>query len=143
MKNAGAPSAVRTRMAASYQSLSLCVVLFGAFTSVVAACKVENGFQCGTPLSSDPDIVRTCDRPREVCVCETSSCATRVNTSDCASGLRYTDEPFARSDLAGTCATLAQPAWIVAEAKPGALCPAESLDASAPTTDAGDASASQ
>lgn len=69
-----------------------------------------SGFECGTPLASDPDQTYTCSRPEEVCVCATRSCA-RIDhpASDakdpCPSGLRYVDEVafVTDDDMVGQC----------------------------------------
>jgi len=37
---------------------------------VLPACS-SSGFECGTPLESDPEQTYTCARPEEVCICST------------------------------------------------------------------------
>lgn len=63
---------------------------------VVSACS-SSGFECGTPLESDPDQTYTCGRPEEVCICSTRSCARPEHAASdakepCASKLRYVSE---------------------------------------------------
>ena len=53
-----------------------------------------DGFLCGQPLTSDPNIIRKCDRPHEVCICSTNKCARRVEMGICSSLFEYTDPPF-------------------------------------------------
>lgn len=96
----------------------LCVV---ACCAVLAGCK-QQGFECGTPASDDPDVITRCDRSQEVCICATRSCAKRVPVPEhppsgldagvdaavdpdaiCDSGLRYVEKPFAHKDWAGKC----------------------------------------
>ena len=76
---------------------------------LVSACHTR-GFQCGIPLASDPDATYTCERPEEVCVCATRSCAKKeVAASDaedpCPNGLRYVSESdfLADEDLQNKC----------------------------------------
>ena len=69
-------------------------LLFAA--PVVSACSTS-GFECGTPLESDPDQTYTCGRPEEVCICSTRSCARPEHAASdakkpCASKLRYVSE---------------------------------------------------
>ncbi len=63
---------------------------------LVSACS-SSGFECGTPLESDPDQTYTCGRPEEVCICSTRSCARPEHAASdakepCASKLRYVSE---------------------------------------------------
>lgn len=72
-------------------------------------CATRDGFQCGTPLPSDSDVIRRCSEPHEICVCATLSCAARVRPSEdvdaggCASGYRYVKVPYAARDIAEGC----------------------------------------
>lgn len=104
--------------------------LFGACMLLVA-CE-QPGFECGTPAPDDRDEITRCDRAQEICVCQTRSCArvdvpgpapqpacsdedggadsnTRCTSLEptpaqaCASGYRYVDTPYARSDWANRC----------------------------------------
>ena len=88
---------------------SLVAVLCPVVLTLLCACPTQ-GFQCGTPLPSDPDATFACERPEEVCVCATRSCAKKeVAASDatkaCANGLRYVSEADFLTDdeLAGEC----------------------------------------
>jgi hypothetical protein len=62
----------------------------------------KSGFRCGTQFASDPGIVVTCARPREVCLCSTNSCALPVSASDagCPSGFRYAEYPYVSTGVA-------------------------------------------
>lgn len=75
---------------------SLLALLSPVTLLLLSACPTQ-GFECGTPLASDPDGTHTCERPEEVCVCATRSCAKKeVAASDaedpCPNGLRYVKE---------------------------------------------------
>lgn len=75
-------------------------------------CDAPRGFECGSPLPSDPVVIRSCTGANQVCVCATRSCAVAVHVASsdggggaqaydpCPSGLRYIDSPFARTPLA-------------------------------------------
>jgi hypothetical protein len=97
--------------------LSLCITVIAATTAV--GCK-QDSFECGTPSSSDPDVITRCDRALEICVCATRSCAKKeplppdsepdagdmdggAGPSPCDSGFRYVDVPFANGTWAGEC----------------------------------------
>ncbi len=71
---------------------------------MLAGCGRE-GFECGTALLEDEQVVRACTRTDEVCVCATHACALPSPSTDskCESGLKYVDVPFAPEDLANTC----------------------------------------
>ncbi|HKA88109.1 MAG TPA: hypothetical protein VKE22_10600 [Haliangiales bacterium] len=90
------------------------------FVTWLAAC--SRGFECGTPLASDNDVITRCGAAHQVCVCETNSCAARVPAADCPSGLRYVGEPFARSD---GCVPVASASWIVKGDATDLRCPSE------------------
>lgn len=81
------------------------LLLLPAFSACTAS-----GFECGTPLASDPALTHTCDLPEEVCICATRSCAQPEHPASdakhaCESGLRYvTDKSFVTAnELAGAC----------------------------------------
>jgi hypothetical protein len=106
------------------------VTLAAAFLFV--ACEQSDAFACGTPLASDPAIVRSCSRPHEACICQTNSCAIAGDTT-CPSGYRYVEAPFAKGALAGQCVMRAHVDWIVpvdSAEKCSALPPSESDAAS-------------
>ena len=86
-----------------------------AAASLSLSCRQEDGFFCGVGLEEAPESFRQCDRPHEVCVCATNSCAKRVATSDCESGLRYVEAPYARNALAEHCVEPADQGWFVEE----------------------------
>lgn len=90
-----------------------------------------DGFLCGTPLPSNPDAIRACARPHEVCVCASNSCATKVALSGsadaCESGLRYVERSFAAGRVAGICVSLADARRASPENPSGLLCSAEPL----------------
>lgn len=78
-------------------------------TPLLPACS-SSGFECGTPLESDPDLTYTCGRPEEVCICSTRSCARPEHAASkikepCASKLRYVSEAdfVTPPALAGEC----------------------------------------
>jgi hypothetical protein len=92
------------------------MVLGTALLSLCSCAPSGTGFLCGVGLDEDPDVIRRCDRPHEVCVCATNSCARRVEvTEECTSGLMYVDVPFAADDLPGKCADEKHQGWIIAE----------------------------
>lgn len=98
-------------MPTSTRSTPLLALVFAILCPTLAACTTD-GFECGTPLASDPDRTYTCSRTEEVCICATRSCARPehptaddiaadaelpVNTAErdrlvCPSGLRYVHE---------------------------------------------------
>lgn len=90
------------RIQAVLISLVSAVLLLPACTS--------SGFECGTPLESDPDLTYTCGRPEERCICSTRSCARPEHPEaeakePCKSGLRYVSEQdfVTAPELAGAC----------------------------------------
>lgn len=93
--------------------LLLMVALAAAALSL--NCRQEDGFFCGVGLEEAPESIRQCDRPHEVCVCASNSCAQRVATSDCESGLRYVESPYVREGLAHQCVDPAEREWLVEE----------------------------
>lgn len=103
------------------------VPVIAAAITVAAGC-YKDGFQCGVPLESDDSVIRRCNRPQEVCVCATLSCA-QLDKS-CSSGWRYGDGPFlANAKLAGLCVSDEDAAGHLIDHQTVALC--ESVDASA------------
>jgi uncharacterized protein YjbI with pentapeptide repeats len=114
-----------------------------------SAC-TTSGFECGSPLASDPKLTYTCARPEEVCICATRSCARpEYPTADqraddaelapgtresdrivCPSGLRYVPEIdfVVDDDLAGKCVATAhapadQPELVLNQRDSQSRCP--------------------
>lgn len=59
------------------------------------ACKDQTDpFQCGTPLDGSKDVVQDCSEPGQICVCETRSCARKVDKDLCESTYQYLERPF-------------------------------------------------
>lgn len=86
--------------------------LWGLITVCALLGCEQRGFECGTPLPTDPDVIRRCDRPNEICVCATRSCAVQEvprdeAEMDCSSGYRYVETPFADPDRAKQCVPVA------------------------------------
>jgi len=111
-----------------------------SFVVVIAGCHADTGFECGTPLPSDNSVIRTCDRPHEVCVCATNSCAKQETpTKDCPSGLRYVERPFISTDVQeGECVEQALTGWTVGQDATDKLCSSAAADAASDTGDAAD-----
>ncbi len=72
-----------------------------------------DGFQCGTPLPGEENTIRQCDVVHQACICATNSCAETVAATECDTGFRYVDGPFARSDVRGKCVTAPPGDWLV------------------------------
>jgi hypothetical protein len=86
--------------------------------SLAPACMDDaTAFQCGTTNSGS---LQTCNRPGEICDCKTNSCAMLDPT--CDGGYRYSGHPFAQPDLAGACANLVDPSWVIPAGVVG-ICP--------------------
>lgn len=112
----------------------------GFFALAVASTpSCTSGFECGTPLDSDPERAHTCARPDEVCICATRSCARydatlETDGSDgesakkpCESKLRYVGEKafVTRPELAGECVAPAHaqdPALVLNQRSGQTLC---------------------
>lgn len=101
----------RSRTARAEPMARIQAVLISLISAVllVPACS-SSGFECGTPLESDPDLTYTCGRPEERCICSTRSCARPEHPEaeakePCKSGLRYVSEEdfVTASALAGAC----------------------------------------
>ena len=97
-------------------------------------CPSEGGFECGVDPGNG---VRVCNRAHEVCVCATNSCALR-DDSCTLSGLRYSNAPFARPMLAGSCVEPNPGAWIIEENAVQNVCPVRA-DAGVPIDPSPDA----
>lgn len=98
-------------MPTSSRAWTLTTLVLALVSPTLTAC-TTSGFECGTPLASDPDLTYTCSRSEEVCICATRSCARPEHpTADdiaadakldastperdrlvCPSGLRYVHE---------------------------------------------------
>jgi len=111
------------------------------------ACDYGDGFRCGEPVPGTDNTFRQCDGTEQVCVCATNSCAERVETTKCASGLRYLEPPFARENIgvsapgAGLlaphdCVSTLHTKWILAEGAGNVAC-GPSPDAGAYASDGG------
>lgn len=121
---------------------SLVALLSPAALILMCGCPTQ-GFQCGTPLVSDPDATYACERPEEVCVCSTRSCAKKeVAASDakdsCLNGLRYVPEAdfLADDDLAGKCVDEAHEDSVIDQLNGELRCPfSPPLESSSSTVD--------
>jgi hypothetical protein len=117
-------------------ALSFVSVLFGLYSG---SCRYyDTGFQCGAAIEGRPNTVRLCNRANEVCVCETNSCAVRVPTDICASGLKYVEAPFALPSFAEQCVEkLTLPDWLIRQGDEIQLCiPPKTADMSRNDSDA-------
>lgn len=91
----------------------------------------EVGFLCGTKLPSDPAVIRACNRPHEVCVCATNSCAVRVTPEICCSGLKYVDDPFISPEIGErSCVPAADAPTALSQGDPPMICPADDVTTS-------------
>lgn len=92
------------------------VALVVAAWALAGCSPTGTGFLCGLGLDEDPDAIRRCTRPHEVCICATNSCAQReLPTKECPSGLRYVKAPFSAEALQGACVATEHQKWIIAE----------------------------
>jgi hypothetical protein len=66
--------------------LALASGALAAYASA-AGCVIGDEFLCGVPLETDLARAKVCDRPGEMCICDTNRCA--VNHPACDGGLRY------------------------------------------------------
>ncbi len=93
------------------------IVLAGLALGLVGSqvsCE-RQGFECGTPVDLENEIIQRCTRPDEICICATHSCAVAVPSSvaqgeEGDSRYRYVASPFAAPNLAGE--------WVAAEDAP-------------------------
>lgn len=123
------PSLHRCSMRRSIYQGVLGYLQLSFLPALLGGCPTS-GFECGTPLASDPDQTYTCSRPEEVCICATRSCA-RVEhpASDaaepCSSGLRYVKEKIfvADDDLAGQCVDIAHAPTKISQPDVQSRCP--------------------
>lgn len=86
-----------------------------------------SGFECGVSL--DDDTVARCTVGSQVCICDTRSCAERVPASQCASGYRYVERPFADEDVAERCVPSESQGWIVTQEAENPYCGSAPPDA--------------
>jgi hypothetical protein len=147
-----------TRWSALVRALA---VSGGASVLVFSGCDPEEGFLCGR-VAAGSNVVRTCDRALEVCICATNSCARKVGIpreqrgdastagiagavtagdewGDCSgprmTGYRYSEAPFARDDLAGKCvppSALRLGDIVPSKNAPGPACPGQVENVAAP-----------
>ena len=88
------------------------------------ACTANTGFQCGVRHNDNPQAVQICNKAQQVCVCQVNGCATQVPVSDCPSGLRFAEAPFAPAKLATTCVDPAIAVWTVDQTEQPNVCTA-------------------
>lgn len=91
------------------------ICLLGA-SLVLGGCEPRGGeFLCGIRTEGSADNIRRCDRVHEVCICASNSCAQRVPTTECTSGLQYVRDAFAQDGLRGQCVDPIDQNWLIEE----------------------------
>lgn len=99
--------------------------LLAALSASLFACS-KRGFECGAPAPDDPEVIRRCDRPQEICVCVTRACARPaplVGDAGCASGYIYTEAPFADPSFADQCVPKEIVGYHISSEQVGQACP--------------------
>jgi hypothetical protein len=81
---------------------------------LATGCGAGQHDPCGAPIEPGSTEMRTCEGPREVCICATSSCAVQEFDPDgCRSGFRYVDTELADERYRGECVERDLIAWKV------------------------------